>query len=118
MKSSPSKKRLQRVVVINVPVGPAVFGFMTVMSAYIISAVFFDRLTTIVNNSIALALSVSAIINMIVVRHMFRNLRYEAMDILRDIGTLDTEDPETVRENDANSADIIRISVPGNKRSS
>jgi hypothetical protein len=115
----PLKKRLHRVVVVTIPIGGAVFGFTVAMFAYVGTAIFFNHLTTIVNNSIALALSVSAIINMIVVRHMFKKLRYDAYDMLQDVMTLDTEDPELAREeDDTDQADIIRLSVSGDKRSS
>jgi choline-glycine betaine transporter len=94
----PLKKRLHRVVVVTIPIGGAIFGFTVVMLTYAGTAVFFNHLTTIVNNSIALALSVSAIINILVVRRMFKKLRYDAYDMLKDIMTLDTEDPELTRE--------------------
>jgi hypothetical protein len=118
---SPLKKRLHRVVVLSIPIGGAVFSFLLVVTAYLVAAIFFDRLTTIMNNSIALALSTSAIINMIVVRRMFRKLRYDAMDLLRDITTLDTEDPEITREktsDDAEPISISRVSVRRNAGSS
>lgn len=118
---SPMKKRLHRVIVLSIPIGGSIFLFMMVITAYLVAAIFFDRLTTIMNNSIALALSTSAIINMFVVRRQFKSLRYDAMDLLRDIATLDTEDPEIVREkthDDAEPINISRIPVRRNTGSS
>jgi hypothetical protein len=99
------KSQLHRVVIITIPLGGSVIAAGILTIGIIAAAVVFPT-NTILENSISMAVGLTALLTVIAARRQVNNLRWDAVDAFHEITTLDTEDPEGA---ESESADLIRL---------
>jgi hypothetical protein len=99
------KSRLHRVIIITLPLGGSVISAFILAAGFVAASAVFP-VSRIMSNAVAMAVSLIAIATIVTARKQIQRFKADAVEWLREIKALDTEDPERA---ESDTSDVIRL---------